>query len=243
MSAANKCRAADDLGVVVCHHAAPNRERVELVGMPVRELLTIAAEASSLPVRALGLWYAIGTARRPYGELLPRRGDPKGVFDWMCETGYPHSLVETARDNYRVTGETLGLLLVLLWRERGETPVPTADDEFPAGAGYGLNTWARDGFSHEGRRALASFLRVDCPSTRWVHQHIPSAERISFLGGILFRVEGSLVRQRILWQPAIELRRMAGVECNGPHCHDATEIMALLRADIPLLNEVRAYVR
>jgi len=33
---------------------------------------------------------------------------------------------------------------------------------------------------------------------------------------------------------------MVDIECNGPHCPDATEILELMRSDIPMLNGVRA---
>lgn len=95
-------------------------------------------------------------------------------------------------------------------------------------------------FTPQSRRALAALLQLGCATARWVRQHIPVGERLGFVGGILFRIEGSLVRRRVLWEPAVELRRLADVECNPP-CPDAAEIMALLRADLPLLNEVRAH--
>jgi hypothetical protein len=32
---------------------------------------------------------------------------------------------------------------------------------------------------------------------------------------------------------------MVDIECNGPHCRDATEILQLMKADITVLNDVR----
>jgi len=29
---------------------------------------------------------------------------------------------------------------------------------------------------------------------------------------------------------------MVDIECNGPHCRDAAEILNLMRTDIPVLN-------
>ena len=101
-------------------------------------------------------------------------------------------------------------------------------------------SWALDMFTRQGRDALAAFLRIECETARWVRQHIPPPQRVTFIGGVLFRVESGLVRGRMEWPLAIKLRRMADIECHGPHCADATEILALLRDDIPLLNEVRA---
>jgi hypothetical protein len=56
------------------------------------------------------------------------------------------------------------------------------------------------------------------------------------------RVEGGLVANRVRWPLAEELRRQVDVECSGPECLDATEILELMRDDIPRLNEARAAV-
>ncbi len=58
----------------------------------------------------------------------------------------------------------------------------------------------------------------------------------------MFRTEGGLVRSRLQWPTATELRRQVDVECHGPHCPDTTEIFRLMRADMALLNEVRSHV-
>ena len=63
---------------------------------------------------------------------------------------------------------------------------------------------------------------------------------MDFLGHIIFRVEGGLVIYRMRWPLGDELRRQSDVECSGPDCPDASEILDLMRDDIPLLNETRA---
>jgi hypothetical protein len=42
------------------------------------------------------------------------------------------------------------------------------------------------------------------------------------------------------WKLGDELRRQVDVECAGINRRDALEIMDLVRADIPMLNQVRA---
>jgi hypothetical protein len=32
---------------------------------------------------------------------------------------------------------------------------------------------------------------------------------------------------------------MVDIECNGPHCPDATQVLQLMKADITVLNDVR----
>ena len=62
------------------------------------------------------------------------------------------------------------------------------------------------------------------------------------LGHVVFRVEGGLVTSRLRWPLGDELRRQCDVECSGPDCPDASEILDLMRDDIPLLNEARVAV-
>jgi hypothetical protein len=51
-------------------------------------------------------------------------------------------------------------------------------------------------------------------------------------GHIVFRVEGGLVVNRMRWPLADELRRQVDFECSGPDCHDAAEILDLMRVDL-----------
>ena len=60
------------------------------------------------------------------------------------------------------------------------------------------------------------------------------------LRAITFRVEGGLLKDRMRWPLGDELQRQYEVECAGLECNDASEIIALVRGDIPTLNEVRA---
>jgi hypothetical protein len=102
--------------------------------------------------------------------------------------------------------------------------------------------WALDVYTREGRAAFARFLQTDASAARWVQRNVRQARRVSFLGHIVFRVEGGLVANRVRWPLAEEPRRQVDVECSGPGCPDATEILELMLGDIPLLNEVRAVV-
>lgn len=243
MANSDKCRAADDLAVVAAYHPKLAEDRRDLASAPSRDLLALAISTAPLPRRALALCYAIGTERHRSGDLRSRRGDPSAAFDFLAKAGLPPSRVEIARDSYRVTGEVICAFLPLLWPKWRRSAATRRDDDFPAALACGPTpSWALDMFTREGRSALAAFLRIECETARWVRQHIPPSQRVTFIGGVLFRVESGLVRGRMEWPLAVELRRMADVECNPP-CADATEIMALLSADIPLLNEVRAHVR
>jgi hypothetical protein len=102
--------------------------------------------------------------------------------------------------------------------------------------------WALDVYTREGRAAFVRFLQTDAPTGRWVRRNIRPSRRVSFLGHIIFRVEGGLVANRMRWPMAEELRRQVDVECSGQECPNAMEIVELMRDDIPRLNEARAVV-
>jgi len=134
----------------------------------------------------------------------------------------------------------LAPFVALLWAARQQQSANVEDDEFPPELMIGdVPGWAYDVYSREGRAALGNFIENRTETARWVRDHIPPRQRVAFVGGIVFRLEGGLVRRRLRWKTADELRRMVDIECNGPHCLDATEILQLMRSDIPALNDVR----
>jgi len=94
-----KCRAADDLLMACELHPAYAKARAELPCLMTRDLLAVATGQGSVPERALALWFAIGTDRRQ-STLASRRGEPRLVFDYLCEAGWPHSIVEVARERF-----------------------------------------------------------------------------------------------------------------------------------------------
>jgi hypothetical protein len=110
---AAKCRAADDLLMACELHPAYAEARAELPYLATGDLIAVATGQGSVKERALALWYALGTDRRR-STLVSRRGEPRLVFDYLCEIGWPHSIVEVAREGFRRTGEMLCPLVALL---------------------------------------------------------------------------------------------------------------------------------
>lgn len=93
--------------------------------------------------------------------------------------------------------------------------------------------------TREGRAAYQRFLQGSNESARWVRASVPATQRVQFLGAAIFRVEGGLVRNRLRWDVGDKLRRLVDIECHGPSCPDATDLLALVRNDIPTINEAR----
>jgi hypothetical protein len=173
---------------------------------------------------------------------VPRRGDPRVVFDLLGEAGWPHFIVDVARDGFRRTRTVLCPLFALLACEPRQAVQLKSDELPPEEVIGGVPSWAVDLYSREGRAALARFLQTEALAAQWVRRNVSPARRVPFLGHIVFRVEGGLVANRMRWPPAEELRRQVDVACSGPRCPDATEILELLREDIPRLNEARVAV-
>jgi len=241
LARAPKCRAADDLLMVCEVHPAYARQRSELRGLRPRELVEIVCGSGSAYERALALWCALGGGSRSLGYARPR-GEAQSVFDHLCEAGWPHSIVEIARLGYRRTGELLSPFVALLSRELTE-PVREKADQFPPEVMIGdIPGWVYDLHSRQGRAVFARFLQTDAASAIWLRRHIKAGDRVPFLGHMVFRVEGGLVDRRLRWPLGDRLRREGDVECSGPECRDASDILDLVRQDIPSLNEVRAEI-
>jgi hypothetical protein len=122
LSRAPKCRAADDLLMACELHPAYAEARAELSYLTTRDLITVVTGQGSVHERALALWYALGT-NGDRSTLVRRRGDPRVVFDLLCEAGWPHTMVEVAREGFRRTRTVLcplGALLAALLQRRSQ---------------------------------------------------------------------------------------------------------------------------
>ncbi len=244
MARAPKCRSADDLLMVIERHPALNEARRTYATLATRDLLRIATGSDPLPKRALALCYAMGTGSRPSDHLRERGGEPRAAFDYLFEAGFPASAVEIAREGHFKIGEPLCNFLPMLGSLLPPPPRELTDDELPPERMIGdAPSWAFDVFTREGRSAIQRFLARDSATCRWMKQHVPGDKRVEFLGNIIFAIEGGLLKSRLVWSLGELLRQCAELECQGPWCPDAREIIALVRDDLPLLNEVRAHVR
>jgi hypothetical protein len=240
---APKCRAADDLLLAAENHRDFEDTRLAFAFRSTDDLIHITTGADPLPIRALAAWYAVGTDRRPSPRLSSRQGDPTSLFKALRQVIDP-AVVDIAKEGFRRTGEVLGPFVALLWPTRQQQPATVEGDEFPTELMIGdVPGWAYDLYSREGRAVLVNFINGSTETARWVRHHIPPRQRVAFLGGIVFQVEGGLVRKRLRWKTGDQLRRTVDIECNGPHCQDASEILNLMRQDIPVRSELMGGLR
>ena len=208
MCRAPRCRAADDLLTACELHPAYAEARAALPYLTTRDLITVATGEASVHERALALWYALGASRHQ-SSLVSRRGEPQLVFDQLCEAGWPHTMVEIAREGFRRTRTVLCPLVAVLACEPSQAE-QIESDNMPAEDMIGdVPAWALDVYTREGRAAFARLLETDAPAARWVQRKVRQVRRVSFLGHIIFRVEGGLVANRVRWPLAEEIRRQA----------------------------------
>jgi hypothetical protein len=152
--------------------------------------------------------------------------------------GYVLAIADSGCDPFRRTNEMLCPFVSLLACEQRHA-ARIESDELPPEVMIGdVPSWAFDVYSREGRAALARFLELMCPlldgygatSARRADSH---SSAISSSGS---RAGSSR------WPLADELRRQADVECSGPDTSDDTQILELMRDDLPLLNEAKVAV-
>ena len=243
LAGATKTRATDDLLMSAETHPEFAEARSELATRSSENLIEVATGSAPIHIRARAAWFAAGTNRWRSAHLPSRPGNAKILFDAMGASEAEAETVAIARQGWRKLGEALCPFTAMLKPFAPADFSATTDDDLPPEVFIGdLPGWCLDQYSREGRRALQVFMEGGTLTARWVRAHIPVRERIPFLGGIVFRAEGGLLRSRLRWALGDELRRLNDIECAGSDCIDASDILAMTRADIPELNRVRAAV-
>lgn len=238
LARAAKCRAADDLLMICELHPAYARQRDAFQRLSVSALVDIVCGSAPIEERAVALWCALGGGPRRLGLRRPR-SETQTMFDRLCEAGWPRALVEVARANFNRNGEPLAPLVVLLAREPMDGSRVEADDVPPEVAIEGTPGWAFDLYTREGRAAYVRFLATDARAAQWLRRRVSSSRRVAVLGHCVFRVEGGLVDRRLNWPLADRLREEVDAFCAGPGCCDVSDLLELVRLDLPRLNEVR----
>jgi hypothetical protein len=238
---AAKCRAADDLLTAAELHPSLATARQELSSKPPAELLEHALGSHPLPERAISLWYALGTNPRTC-SMPERRGEPQAAFEGMRQAGLPESILSVAEAAFRRLREPLCPTILLLHGSGVRQDATIQDDPLPSETMIGdVPSWAFDVFTREGRKAMSQFLKGTSDTAGWVRAHIPAEKQVKFLGSVVFRIEGGLVRARLRWPTGDALREFVDQGCSGRLGH-APQILDLMRRDLPELNEVRADV-
>lgn len=242
MCAAPKCRATDDLFLTISHHHELAELRASLTGVHLAKHLSRISERGALLGASLSVLHASGV--RWTGMVAGKTSNAPATFDAMRAAGVDPEIVALSEQGYRKTREPLSILLPLLTLARPPVEFTTQDDEFPPAlvGRSGLPTYVYDAFSWEGKAALSRFLKRDTATGRWLRKHVAGERRLSVLAGGLFRVEGGLVRQRVMWPCAMTLSWLADSGYHGMKLPDPAAFLEMICADLPTIDEERADV-
>lgn len=247
MAAARKCRASDDLLMAVISHPAYEGDRIGLTYRTQRELMEMVTGNGDIISRAVALFYATGTDRCPVPSMRARKGSIPYVLETMLQTGFPHCVLEVVQRGSVRMREPLPVFLSLLSldvpaRSTGYEPTEKDDDFLPSTMVEEVPSWSLDWYVREGRASLRGFLKHNTPTGRWLTANVAPRDRAEVLGGLVFRTEGGLLRRRLQWPTGQYLRKVMENEAVGFGITDATEVLDLLRNDLPLLNKERHHV-
>ena len=233
-----KCRACDDLLLVSQRHPGLAGFRMQVRTWDENRLLRFCSGQGSAMERAIAaLCFLQSQALNPRWAVSRQRADQ--MFRAFSDNGLTAEVVTVADRSFRRTREVLAFMACILGTIVPKDQVLVDDPLKPTALINGVPNWAFDMFSHEGRAALALFLSFDCATARRIRAVVPVNRQIQVLGHLLFRVEGQLCKQRRQWQQAKDLRRMMDYECHGPYLPEASDILAMLTNDLPLLNLAR----
>jgi hypothetical protein len=241
---ARKSRATDDLLMSVQLRPGLQGERERLADLSNHHLRLILLDTASLHVRALALLCLAGTAGKPVDHLASRQGEPALAFDVLDELGTPLTLLELAREGYRVSREPLWLLMGLLATEpAGFACEAEGDDYIPPHTMIGpMPGWAVDAFTREGKLAISRFLLEASSYTRWLQAQVERSKQRTVTARAMFHVEGGLLRKRCQSALNDSLRATNERECLGLPSALAGEAMRLLRDDLRRLDAIRAEI-
>lgn len=243
MAISPKDRATDDLLWTVAQHHELEELRASLAGADLTEHLSRISERGALLGAALSVLHAAGV--RWTGQVAGKTASAAATFDAMRDAGADPEIVALAEQGFRKTREALPVLLPMLTLALPSGVLPAQDDEFPPvviGCN-GLPTYVYDAFSWEGKSALSRFLKRNTVTGRWLRRHVPAERRMAVLAGGLFRIEGGLVRQRVQWPCAMTLKWLADSGFHNMKLTNPAGFLAMVREDLPTIDEERSHVR
>ncbi len=216
LAGAPKCRAVDDLFMLVDRHPRYCKLRLNLASGSMAESMELLRYGTTLEERALAIWSSNAFLREGHSKRSSR--DPFQLFEHFETLGVPPDVLAVSEQGYRKTRETLPLLFPLIHQHKPTTD-DVMDDLLPdERIVQGVPMFAVDHFCREGREAYKQFLRTDCPTAKWICANVPRSNQIALLGMLVFAVEGGQMRKRLRWELADRLRDTWTRECHGRYC-------------------------
>ncbi|WP_155739875.1 hypothetical protein A4A59_015515 [Rhizobium leguminosarum] len=237
---ATKDRSADDLFIAASCHPQLAAARYEAERITNAEKLMRLEEPGALLSKAVIISdLAPSRWKRRSAPSIPSRL----IWSALSKSGSSPKYVTISEAGYRKTREVLPMMVALLaCSSHGESLMSSPEEVHSMLLPNGLPAYAFDGFSHEGKACLSTFLKTETETARWFRDQVRPSRRGKILGGLLFRIEGSAVNVRLRHAVADALRDLAD---NGFHADPDIQIgdaATLLRTDLETLNDIRALI-
>lgn len=237
---ARKCRMTDDLLMATQAHPGLISQHEALPALSNDHLRRVILGDATILERATAMIYLAGTEARAVPAFRPRRGEPALAFHVADELGACPTIIAISREGYRRTREALCLLLPLLATEHGDETQSFTDDPLPPEAMAGpVPGWALDAYTREGKAALRRFLGTQAGLAAWIRNHLPAGERLPLIARVLFHGEGGLLINRHRTALSDVLHKINVEEASGLSPEAMREAIALMQADLPILNAIR----
>lgn len=244
LSDARKCRMTDDLLMATQAHPGLTGQHEALPALSNDQLRRVILGDGTILERATAMIYLAGTEARAVSAFRPRRGEPALAFHVADELGACPTIIAISREGYRRTREALCLLLPLINAEPSDdipafSPTFT-DDPLPPEAMAGpVPGWALDAYTREGKATLRRFLGTQAGLAAWMRHHLPAGERLPLITRVLFHGEGGLLINRHRTALSDVLHKINVEEASGLSPEAMREAIALMQADLPILNAIR----
>lgn len=236
-----KDRTTDDLCVVAEHHPDLDQARLEWTFLPQGQLLDTIARTQSLKRQALSAWFAAGTSRFQSDVLRERRGDPSALFDFYSDLEIDPVVVEVCRAGLSKSNCVLPAFLPLVWKKSRRAARHVEQDVLTECPRIdGIPACALDRFTREGKVAIAGWVKQSGRLRDLLAALAPEQSWSFIAARLLFRAEASLVNKRLRWDGGCDLRAHADTLGRGIPPEAVPEALEVVRAELPLLNEIRA---
>ncbi len=241
---ANKSRLADDILYTADVHADYHHQRMAYVDYSVDELYDIILYQHNRDIfeRMIALCYLHGTFTiRPQG-MIEMKGQPNLVQDIFKQSRMPDCMLDVIKLALpRTEGHALSLGLALLMQASAnnhriihDTIETNIIGEWPAEA--------YDKHTREGKQAFRKFLHR-CPEVRtFIQTRLPHVDPVTMTGWCVFALEAQLLDKRVAFDGSEDIRtkaQVAWMQCEGMTPQTQIELLALVKSNIGILNNVR----
>ncbi|MEG3181823.1 hypothetical protein [Sphingomonas sp. LT1P40] len=205
MAESNHCQAACDLLLKAINDPAYRPHRDDALDGSIDEMIAgIADRSRSITARGVAVLATGGGLAE--GQM---HHDPAAVFDTLAELNPFSHVVATCRIAWKISRNPMAMLLPLVWQVWSSAPTGEMSDDLtpPVQLTSGIPGYALDQFTRRGN-IVSRALVADNPDMRGMLDAagIGSDQYATTVGDLIFLLEGTALRRRLVWQGGDELR-------------------------------------